>query len=443
MFVEAGRNPPEIDLTDLLATVIVAMMLFTGAAVSAAPLTLGEAEQLARSSDPLNAAFTERQRAMELSAEVADAWPDPQLRFGVMNLPVDRFSLSQEPMTQSVIGLRQMFPRASETAAQREVLLRLGGSIGAEAEDRAAMVTRQVRDLWAELAHQRAVAQELADSRQLFDGLAEISHASYAVGRRGQQDVLRADLELARLGEREARVDQRDRELRAMLAGLIGDRALGELGLELDSMSGSSVYMNPTALDQHPKVRALDARMASAGAEVSAADARSGPRWSVDLAYGVRGGSNTAGGSRPDLLSAMVSVDLPLFGDRRQRGERDAATARRMALLADRAELIRRMRAEADGLMQTQQRTDERLSVYRNLLTIGEQRAEATLTAYRNDSADFDEVMRAHIALLDLRIERERLRADLALARNALAYLMTGATEIGAPIAAHGGDDDV
>jgi len=414
---------------EIIRNILLVLTLPLAVMVRADALSLAEAERLALSQDPMALAYGQRHDAYAYRADAADAWPDPQLRFGVVNLPIDGLSISQQPMTQSVIGLRQMMPRGGEVAAQRDANLGMGDAVLAEAADRRAMLRRQVRDLWAELAYQASTRRVLEESRDLFVGLVEISRANYAVGGRGRQAVLRAELELERLAEREMRVDQRDDELRAALAGLIGEAAGGELALDMPERTRT----DSGSLDAHPRVRMLDARLRAASADVAAADARGGPRWSFDVAYGMRAGSDVAGGSRSDFLSAMVSMDMPLFSDRRQRGDLDAAGAQQQALVAERAELMRRLLAEVRSQESTLGRIGERETQFETLIRIGTQRAEATLDAYRRDTADFDEVMRAHIALLELRIERERLRADRALATDALAYLMDPT----------GGDDDV
>ena len=47
--------------------------------------------------------------------------PDPMLGFGFMNLPVNSFSLDQEPMTGIGVGLSQSFPFPGKLSAQAEV----------------------------------------------------------------------------------------------------------------------------------------------------------------------------------------------------------------------------------------------------------------------------------------------------------------------------------
>ena len=50
-----------------------------------------------------------RRDALGESAVAEAELPDPQLRFGALNVPTDSFDLDQEPMTQVQIGLRQQF----------------------------------------------------------------------------------------------------------------------------------------------------------------------------------------------------------------------------------------------------------------------------------------------------------------------------------------------
>ncbi len=47
--------------------------------------------------------------------------PDPVLGFGFMNLPVNSFSLDQEPMTGIGVGLSQAFPFPGKLSNQAEV----------------------------------------------------------------------------------------------------------------------------------------------------------------------------------------------------------------------------------------------------------------------------------------------------------------------------------
>jgi len=67
-------------------------------------------------------------------------------------------------------------------------------------------------------------------------------------------------------------------------------------------------------------------RIAAAQSAVDLAEQRRRPGWMLDVSYGFRSGEEMDGESRADMLSAMVSVDLPLFRGNRQ--DREVAAAR-------------------------------------------------------------------------------------------------------------------
>jgi hypothetical protein len=65
------------------------------------------------------------------------------------------------------------------------------------------------------------------------------------------------------------------------------------------------------------------------------------PGWMLELTYGQRVGEDPEGDSRSDMLSAMVSVDLPLFRDKRQTDARFHAGPGRRVCTRDRLRELR------------------------------------------------------------------------------------------------------
>jgi hypothetical protein len=74
------------------------------------PLTLAEAEDLALSSEPGRAALIARADALEDESVAAGQLPDPTLRIGLMNYPIESGGFTTEGMTQAQLGFRQAFP---------------------------------------------------------------------------------------------------------------------------------------------------------------------------------------------------------------------------------------------------------------------------------------------------------------------------------------------
>ena len=130
-----------------LRPVLTAMLLICSVtSVSAASLTIGEAERLALKDDFTLRAINARSQSMSELSVAREALPDPQLKLGFANLPTDTFNLGQEPMTQAVIGVRQMFPRGHTRSLNSARMNESVARSDAEAEDRKHMVLLAVRE---------------------------------------------------------------------------------------------------------------------------------------------------------------------------------------------------------------------------------------------------------------------------------------------------------
>ena len=126
---------------------VATLMMFSGAdTIFAAELTIEEAGQLALKNDYTLQAIDARGQSMSELAIVAEKLPDPKLKLGFANLPTDTFNLGQEPMTQAVIGVRQMFPRGHTRSLSSARINESVARNDAEAEDRRLQILLTVRE---------------------------------------------------------------------------------------------------------------------------------------------------------------------------------------------------------------------------------------------------------------------------------------------------------
>ncbi len=182
---------------------VAALLLLSGAdTVFAAELNIEEAGQLALKDDYTLQAIDARSQSMSELAIAAEKLPDPKLRLGFGNLPTDTFNLGQEPMTQAVIGVQQMFPRGQTRSLSSERIIESVARNDAEAEDRELQILLAVREEYTRIFLHRERQKILEKSLVVFADLAEITRDYYATGRAHQQDVVQAQLELSKVEER-------------------------------------------------------------------------------------------------------------------------------------------------------------------------------------------------------------------------------------------------
>ncbi|HHH43491.1 MAG TPA: TolC family protein [Gammaproteobacteria bacterium] len=389
-------------------------------------LTLEETERLALQADLTAPRFEALANARKEQAVAAGQLPDPKLKLGAMNLPIDSFDRKQENMTQMQVGIQQSFPPGRTLGLRSEQAEVLAGADQARARSMTRQVLRDVRERYLDIFYQVEAGRIIDSSRELFDQLLEVTRFYYAQGRKNQQDVLRASVELSLLDDRRTRVRTEEDKLRADLARLIGPQAayrpLSETFPDFGDLPSRAEL--DAAIITHPSLQADDIVVEAGQVGVNIARQNYKPGWMLDVTYGNRAGDNPDGSSRDDFLSAMVIMDIPLFTGKRQ--DRQLATRQQEVEAArlKRDDDYLRLKRQLDADYAEWLRLDERLKLYRDtIFPEAIQNAEASLTAYQSGVTDFTGVMRARITELDVKLQKLRLRVDKAKAEARLLYL--------------------
>src|SRR5467141_2461617 len=289
------------------------------------PLPLTEALKMGEKFSPRLAAQGAALAAATELVPRARELPDPKLRIGVDNLPVngaDRFRYDTDFMTMRKIGLMQDFPngekrrlRGERAALERDV----------EAANLAAQragLRREIALAWLELyfAQQaRAPLVELVGELQLQ--LDTVS-AAIAAGRQNTADALALRGAGVAAQDRVIEQDRTIERARYALAAWLRDDASRPLA---DPPDTGRFDHPPTALldnlHEHPEQRVYAEREALARTDVALATNSKKSDWSLEVAYGQRGPAFS------NMISVMVSIDLPWEAGKRQEFTRPSGTA--------------------------------------------------------------------------------------------------------------------
>ncbi|RMF01339.1 MAG: hypothetical protein D6773_10215 [Alphaproteobacteria bacterium] len=231
---------------------------------------------------------------------------------------------------------------------------------------------------------------------------------------------MRAELELSILDDRLVDVERRIEMARADLARLVGrEPAQRPLHAALPVLPApASPEALRALLAEHPSVSVEDARIEARERQIDIARQQYKPGWSLDVAYGVRGGN------RPDFATVGVLVDLPFFTSKRQ--DRDVAAARRerQAARLERDARLLELNKALERVYADWTRLGERIGLYEHVVIArAAGTSEAALEAYRSGVSDFAELVRARLAELDAELTLLRLRVSRAQAQAQLLYL--------------------
>ena len=424
MLIYAGLTPnPKNDARNRVSSLLRTVGLVAGllcahfvAAQQTLPLTLQEAEELALYDEPGQNSLRLRAGALRDESVAGGQLPDPTMRVGLSNFPIQSGGFTTEGMTQAQLGIRQVFAGVDTRELTTQKFRTLADEMSHKAEGRGRDVLTAVRMAWLETHYWREAHQMTVESRPFFADLATITTSLYAVGRKSQQDVLRAELELSRLDDRIINMSKQHMRSRAALAEWVGVESERPIAAVLPAWSAvPPLGVLRKDLRAHPAMLAADANVGASFVGVDLAEQKYKPDWAVDLGYGYRDGYLSNGDPRSDFVSLSVSVDLPFFRSNRQDKSVGAALSQRRAADQSREELLRRLNSQLASEYVRWQDLGRRLALYeKSILGVSADNASAALAAYQSDTGDFADVMRGYVDDLDTRLEYSRLQVERA-----------------------------
>ncbi|WP_281645208.1 TolC family protein [Parendozoicomonas sp. Alg238-R29] len=412
MFSYSRRN------VTTLRRLAVFCLAISAVSLPADELTLPKAEQLALSNDYGVQALQAQSSAFAEQAVAADTWRDPVLSIGTMNLPGN----NPDPFNQGMFELKvqQMLPRGSSNKLQRRKVELQGESREVAASNRRLQVLQSVRLAWLDIWYWQQGINQLKQDRYLFESLVDVTESLYSQGKKKQQDLFRAEVELTRLDDRIVSFVASKEQSEAQLLRWLGNTPAGVIPRQLPDFA-LMPEDSKARLQLHPLVIAAELDVQQAGQDVALANESYKPQFGVELKYG-REQMNTGASSR-NRFSAMLMMDIPLFTGNRQDRQLTASHYRREAGIAQRLDTLQQLQGEFDAEQSRYEGLLRRVELYRKeLLPKVRNQADAALRSYQSDASDFNDVIQAYKAQLTSSLEFLRLQADSRQSAARLQY---------------------
>lgn len=446
MYTNSMHLSKALRLKGVLVAVLTATFVSQSQSVLAAALSLEQAQQLAISEDPNLKGNTYRQQALKSEQYASAYWANPQLSTSIQNLPTDGFSLDQEPMTQFKVGIKQQLPRGDVNALNYQKLAVMTRQVDTQSAARLASLKKAVSLIWLDWYYANERLALLKQEDQLLKQLMDVTESRYSqgLGKSQQSDILQVRLAQLTLEDKYTKAHQAMLEARAALSEFYGaplssdmtpdNLALGALlyGYTLDLSDLYRVVSDSepfSLLQQHPEARGLQLQSDAQAKQVDIAREQTKPQWSVDASYGYRQDAQN-GASRADFVSLGVQVDLPYFTRPKQDADVAAAVSRVNALKTDFRLKVNQLASQAQMLKVRLASLSQRKALYENGLTNEvEGLAQTLLSAYTADTANFSEVVQAHLRQIQVQDSLLAIHVEEAKTLASLIYLYAPSLE--------------
>lgn len=419
-------------------------------------LRLGELYEQVRARNPRVQAAEALAQAARARVPGAGLPPDPQVQIGWMNYELP----SLKPM--EVLGMKQL---------QVMQMLPLGGKLGlakSVARSRANAELARARSAWWDVRAQAAMPfyelyrtdQSLVVMREtlrLLDDTREVAQAMYRVGSGNQVDVIRAQVEIARMTEDTIRMRTMRTAMAARLNALL-DRSLDTAAAspELPPFPQSLPSLDSLlalAGRSRPMLRVGEAEVAAAESMWRLSRKELFPDLQLGLQYGRQPGAAMADdisalSGTQQMGSLMIGATIPVFARSRQLLARQETEAMLRMTQAD----LRAMQADTRGSIAEQHAAllrARRLALLYRTTIIPQAGAalSSALAAYRVGKVDFMTLLDNQMTVNEYRQELSKLEAEEGRAWAELEMLtgseLLALTAVNSPLIPGKNDDDL
>jgi outer membrane protein TolC len=381
-------------------------------------LQLGALVQEALTRNPEILAARRAVQAKRSRVPQAGAWPDPKvsLSYGGNLLPPFTI-MAGDPSSARQVMAEQEIPYRGKTRLRTEIASREADAETLAYEGVWRRVAAEVKQAYFDLLFTDESLSTLRKDRELLEKFEKIAEIRYSVGKAAQQDVLKAQVELSRLAERETLLEQN----RGMLVAQLNS---------LRDLPADSPLSAPAEVRPSPLASSFDELVAAAQANYPALKRQrvmvDGNRLAVDLARReVRpdfslGYTYMQRHGMPDMYGITFSTSLPIFRHRKQ----DMAIAEAAANL----ESSRHMESNELTLLRYRvkqeflevQTAEQLLQLYsQGIVPQSALALESSISSYETGAADFLTVLSNFTTVLEyeLNYRQQLVNHEKALAR--------------------------
>ncbi len=338
-----------------------------------------------------------RLQALKAAAEAAayrqpeaSTLPDPTLQLGVMNFGLPDFNTDMPSSMAPSVQVMQMMPFPGKLSLKGDIAAYGTEMAEAGADEAWWDVRGKASSMFYDLYGLDRRLEVMRSTLALLKDFQQVAKAMYVAGTGRQADVLRADVEVARM-DADIRTMKAMRTTMAARLNAMLDRpaatevpspALGELPLDVPEREQLLAWADAT----RPMLEQGRLGVAQTGKRTELAHRQIWPDFSVGFQYGQRGGA--MGTER--MGSAMVAFSIPLHAGKRQYAARDEAQAMQRLARAELSSLEAEVDARVGELLAELDRARTLTALYRDeVIPEANANVESAFSSYRVGNVDF------------------------------------------------------
>jgi outer membrane protein, heavy metal efflux system len=380
------------------------------ASVSDSMVTLDQLVRQVLQNNPALQASRIRIQGAEARVSQATAWDDPQAGVEFFATPVTsanpfKDGLETDYFLQQVIPLGKK--GAMGDAARANVYMVEQKSIGVERS-----LIAQAKSAFAMVYGAQRRLEVNAENERLLGQIVESVRGKYSVGIASQSDVLKAQVELAKLENERSTIEQELRTAEAMVNALRAFPASTPFSrvadIDIREIPGTLDQLQQKAWENRSEIRAMQSEIEMNRAELTASERERIPDLMLKGTYKqMREGT--------DFWAAMIGITIPIapWSSGKYSGRTEANEVNIRSGELDLADMKNMVAGNVrDAWTRTMSRLDQVRRYRGTILPQAEQTLQSTLMSYQTDKTDFLSLLDSYRMVQMLRMEYFMLVAE-------------------------------
>lgn len=367
----------------------------------------------------LEASFNRWQAALEEIPQ-ARSLPDPQFTFRWFVVP----QAMRDGDMRFEYELAQTFPWLGKLELKGDMAALEAQAARRRFEADRLAVFSKVKQAYFEYAYLLRAIAISKENLQSLQSIESIALEKYKTGAGGQSDVIRAQVEVGKMENDLASMQDMLKPTAARLNAALNRPVDVPLPASMPAVPDAPAMDENQLLARvtkaNPELAAMDLDVARQVKAVELAGKDYYPDFMLGVSYGQMESVSGLDMSPENPIAIMASVNIPIWWEKYAAGVRQAQ-ARRQAAIKDKSQKANDLAAELKMETFSYRNAQRRVSLYRDtLIPKAQQAIKSTQAAYQTGTASFSDFVDTQRTLLEFQLNYERAQAD---ARQALARI--------------------
>lgn len=354
--------------------------------------------------------------------------PDPMLTLGAVNMPVNSFSFTQEPMTGKMISVSQAFPFPGKLSAAEDVSNKDVSITDEEIQDEINNIKKNVADAYYELRFTRKEVSITRESKKLLKDISKVVSTKYSVSEASQQNLIKVELEITRINDKLEKLKSDESSLLSTINSYLLRDPETPVGTSEIPQTGKDdltlTELDSAAISSRPLLKGIELSKDKAVLMERLAGFEFYPNFNITLQYSAREEIAKTNTDLTDFFSAMVGISIPLnYGGKKTAKVEEAKSMQGLYSEQYNATMQALNIAFGNSLAKLKEIKEREKLIVEGMQPQASQSFNAALSGYQVGKIDFLNVIESENKLFEIETNLYRLRTDYLKEINKLEFL--------------------